>query len=101
MLSGEWPDLVPDTIGYTSIICAFARLGMREGGDRAEELLRRSSRLYYGVGRKALRPDSITFYAVLLGLAQQAQMEYSKNISDGGAYEGYFKEVVQGISEYG
>ena len=48
MLSGERPDLVRDTIGYTSVICAFARSGMREGGNRAEELFRRSLSLYYG-----------------------------------------------------
>ena len=48
MLSGERPDLVPDTIGYTSVMCALARSGMKEGGNRAEELFRRSLSLYYG-----------------------------------------------------
>ena len=73
VLSGERPDLVRDTIGCTSVICAFARSRMKEGRDRAKELLRRSLRLYCveeegggGLERKSLRPDSITFNAVLL-----------------------------------
>ena len=86
-----------DTIGYTSVICTFARSGTREGEDRAEELLRRLLRFYCGeneggggVERKALRSDSITFNAVVLGLARQAHMEYNKNISNfGGSNQQY------------
>ena len=80
-LAKDYPHVAPDTISYSSVICAFARSGNREGGNRAEELLRRSLRMYYGDeevgGREALRPDSITCNAVLVGLVRQALVEYS------------------------
>ena len=64
--------MAPDSISYSPAVYDFIRSENREGGHRAEEILCFLLRAYYGEeeggGRDALRSDSITFNAVLLGL---------------------------------
>ena len=69
-LAGVYKDLYPDTISYSSVIAAFSRSGRDDAGDRAEELLQRSLKLY-DEGQDGLKPDSITFISVLDALSKQ------------------------------
>lgn len=72
---GEYRDVYPDTITYSSVISAFARSGREDAGCRAEELLERSINLYHD-GKVNLRPDSMTFCSVLDALAKQSQFDH-------------------------
>ena len=69
-LSQMHEDLYPDTISYSSVISSYARSGRDDAGDRAEELLQRSLKLY-NEGQYRLKPDSITFISILDALSNQ------------------------------
>ena len=76
-LSQMYEDLYPDTISYSSVISSYARSGRDDAGDRAEELLQRSLKLY-NEGQYRLKPDSITFISVLDALSKQCLRIYQK-----------------------
>ncbi len=76
-LADNFENLYPDTISYSSVISAFARSGRDDAGDKAEELLQRSIKLF-SEGQGGLKPDSITFITVLDALAKQCMRIYQE-----------------------
>lgn len=94
-LAGIYKDLYPDTISYSSVISAYARSGRDDAGDRAEELLQRSLKLYSD-GQDGLKPDSITFITCIDALSKQCLRVYEKkrNITECNSIEERIRSVV-------
>ncbi len=58
-------NIEPDKVSCNSLLLAWANSGERDGGEKAEQLLERMEEVYKRSGNAAIKPDTLTYNAVI------------------------------------